>query len=42
MDISLTIQVADLKFSVYVLKVLHEGSVSQNLDFLIVIALAEI
>ena len=29
MDISLTICVSDLRFSVYILKVLLEGSVSQ-------------
>ena len=32
MDIPVTIQVVDLKFSVYVLNVLSEGNVSQNFD----------
>ena len=32
MNIPVTIQVVDLKFSVYVLKVLSEGNVSQNFD----------
>ena len=33
MDISVTIYVSDLKFSVYVLKVPPEGTFSQNFDF---------
>ena len=32
MDIPVTLQVGDLKLSVYVLKVLSEGNASQNFD----------